>query len=57
MFGYDDEREVIGRMATDFVADESRAEVERRVASNIEGPYEIIGKRKDGKKIIIELGP
>ena len=54
MFGYERMEEVIGRPIREFVAEESRAEVERRVASNTEGTYELVGQRKDGKKILLE---
>jgi two-component system cell cycle sensor histidine kinase/response regulator CckA len=55
MFGYDRMEEVIGRPVTDFAAEESRAEVERRYANNIDGTYEVVGRRKDGKKILLEV--
>ena len=54
LFGYQRAKDVVGRPVTDFVADESRAEVEQRVNSNIEGTYELVGKRKDGTKILLE---
>jgi two-component system cell cycle sensor histidine kinase/response regulator CckA len=54
MFGYSRMDEVIGRPTTDFIAEESRADVERRVENNIEGTYELVGQRKDGKKIFLE---
>jgi PAS domain S-box-containing protein len=49
MFGYERMEEVIGRPLTDFVSDASRADVEMRLAKNIEGTYELEGQRKDGK--------
>jgi PAS domain S-box-containing protein len=55
MFGYDRMEEVIGRPVTDFAAEESRAEVERRYASSVDGTYEVVGRRKDGKKILLEV--
>jgi two-component system cell cycle sensor histidine kinase/response regulator CckA len=54
MFGYDRMEEVIGRPIADFVAAESLGEVARRVASGLEGTYELVGMRKDGKKILLE---
>jgi PAS domain S-box-containing protein len=54
MFGYERMEEVIGRSITDFVNDVSRAEVEIRTANNIEGTYELEGRRKDGKKLFLE---
>jgi two-component system cell cycle sensor histidine kinase/response regulator CckA len=54
MFGYSSTDEVIGRPGADFVSEESRTEVERRLAGNIEGSYELVGLRKDGKKILLE---
>jgi two-component system cell cycle sensor histidine kinase/response regulator CckA len=54
MFGYDRQEEMIGRPVVDFVAEESRPEVERRLAGGIEGTYELVGQRKDGRKILLE---
>jgi PAS domain S-box-containing protein len=53
MFGYTPE-EVIGRSATEFVAQESSETVQQRIAEGIEGTYEHLGKRKDGRKILVE---
>jgi two-component system, cell cycle sensor histidine kinase and response regulator CckA len=54
MFDYGRMEDVIGRALTDFVAEESRAEVKRRSEKNVEGTYELVGLRKDGKKILLE---
>ncbi|MGZ3482937.1 MAG: PAS domain S-box protein, partial [Gemmatimonadaceae bacterium] len=54
IFGYDRVEEVVSRHITDFYAEESRAEAERRIATNAEESYEFVGERKDGKKILIE---
>ena len=54
MFGYARVEEMIGHPVTDFVAEESRAEVERHLADNVEGRYELVGCRKDKKKILLE---
>jgi PAS domain S-box-containing protein len=53
MFGYDIE-ELIGRPVTDLVAEESRAEVERRNGQNVDGTYQLVGRRKDGRKLFLE---
>ena len=53
MFGYD-LHEVIGRPATDFVAEESLSDVRRRIADGLEGRYELVGKRRDGRRIPLE---
>jgi two-component system, cell cycle sensor histidine kinase and response regulator CckA len=53
MFGCTVE-EAIGRPATDFVADESLEDVRHRIAEGTEGTYELVGKRKDGRKIMLE---
>jgi PAS domain S-box-containing protein len=54
MFGYSKE-EVIGRPALDFVADESVETVRRRADYNIEGRFDAVGKRKDGRKLFLEV--
>ncbi|HEY4100449.1 MAG TPA: response regulator [Gemmatimonadales bacterium] len=54
MFGYDSVDEVIGKPVSAFVADESQAEVARRVSQEIEGSYEFVGLRKDGARIQVE---
>jgi PAS domain S-box-containing protein len=53
MFGYTPD-EVRGRPVVDFVAEESVEDVTRRIAERVDGTYELIGKRKDGKRIIVE---
>ena len=53
MFGYTVE-EVIGRQIVDFVAEESWAMVQQRVNDGVEGTYELVGKRKDGTRILLE---
>jgi two-component system cell cycle sensor histidine kinase/response regulator CckA len=53
MFGYTVE-ELLGRPLTDLVAEESREEVERRYRKNIDGTYEVLGRRKDGKQLLLE---
>src|ERR1700694_821372 len=54
MFGYERMEEVIGRPITDFIGEASRADVEMRVTNNVEGTYELEGRRKDGKKLLLE---
>lgn len=54
-FGFEHEDEVIGRRVIDFNAPESAEEVRMHVSENIEGTYEFVGKRKDGKKIALEV--
>jgi PAS domain S-box-containing protein len=54
MFGYSSVEEVIGRPITDFVAEESLADVQRRFVNNIEGTYQLVGLRKDGRRILLE---
>lgn len=53
MFGYavDD---MIGRPPMDFAAPESREVVARRIQDAVEGTYEFVGMRKDGRRIIVE---
>ena len=53
MFGYAIE-ELIGRPITDLIEPESTVEVKRRYSANVEGTYEVIGRRKDGKKLFLE---
>jgi signal transduction histidine kinase len=45
---------VIGRPVSDFVSDASRDDVEMRLTNNIEGTYELEGRRQDGKKLFLE---
>ncbi len=47
MFGYEP-GELIGRSILDLVADESRDQVVANMQSGVKGPYEAIGRRKDG---------
>ena len=54
LFGYDRLDEVIGRPATDFVALESRPEAEQRLQQKVDGVFQLVGLRRDGKKILLE---
>jgi PAS domain S-box-containing protein len=53
MFGYTLE-EVIGRRVTDFVADESLSDVRVRASQDLEGTYEVIGKHRSGRRMVLE---
>ena len=54
MLGYE-EREVVGRSVLGFVAPEHRDLVEQNVLSGFEEPYEIVGLRKDGGRVDLEV--
>ena len=54
MFGYATAEEIVGRDVSDFVAPESRAEIDRRFANNVDGTHEHVGLRKDGTRILLE---
>ncbi|MEK9142030.1 MAG: PAS domain S-box protein [Nitrospirota bacterium] len=47
MFGYG-QGELLGRSVLDLVADESREQVIANMRDGVKGPYEAIGRRKDG---------
>src|SRR5918998_1265533 len=47
--------EVVGRSALEFVAPEHRDMVSQKIASGDEEPYEIVGIRKDGTRIDLEV--
>lgn len=53
MFGYE-VIDVIGRAVADFVAEGSLVEVRRHMENQVDGSYELVGKRKDGREIILE---
>jgi two-component system, cell cycle sensor histidine kinase and response regulator CckA len=53
MFSYAED-DVIGMAILDFVAGESQELVRQRVTAGTEGTYELVGKRKDGSKILLE---
>jgi len=46
--------EMIGRQVLDFIAPESREEVAHRMGGSLEGTYDLVGQRKDGKRIQLE---
>jgi diguanylate cyclase (GGDEF)-like protein/PAS domain S-box-containing protein len=54
MFGYS-LAELVGRSALEFVAPEHRDLVRRKIASGAEEPYEVIGVRKDGTRLDLEV--
>src|ERR1700722_3130840 len=54
LFGYAPP-EMIGRSALEFTAAESRGELTRMVLSGREEPYEAIGVRKDGTRVLLEI--
>jgi len=55
MFGYDDEREVVGRSIRDFGPPQSASEVQAAVRDGRETPYEALGLRRDGTTFVGEL--
>lgn len=54
MFGYAS-AELVGRSALEFVAPEHRDMVSQKIASGSEQPYEIVGIRKDGTPLDLEV--
>ena len=54
IFGYSLD-EVIGMRSMDFVAPESVEVANQRVRDNVEGRYEMVGMRKDRRKLILEV--
>jgi two-component system, cell cycle sensor histidine kinase and response regulator CckA len=54
MFGYEP-GEVIGRPILDFVAEESLQSVRERTQAGFEGTYEVVGKKKDGSRVMLEV--
>ena len=54
MLGYSLD-DIIGRPVIDFVADESKEDVARRIARGDEGAYEYVGLRADGRHIAVEV--
>ncbi|MBA2619507.1 MAG: PAS domain S-box protein [Rubrobacter sp.] len=54
MFGYT-LAELVGRSALEFVAPEHRDLVRRKIATDDEEPYEIVGLRKDGTRLDLEV--
>jgi two-component system cell cycle sensor histidine kinase/response regulator CckA len=54
MLGFDSENEVVGQRVVDLIAPQSAEEVNERVTANIEGTYELVVRRRDGKTIVVE---
>lgn len=54
-FGYDSVEEVIGRPVSDFVDSEPIEESDRRIQRTVEGTYDVVGRKKDGSKIFLEV--
>ena len=54
MLGYD-LADILGRSALEFVAPEHRDLVQQKIASGAEEPYEIVGVRKDGTALDLEV--
>ena len=54
MFGYEP-GELLGRSILDLIADESRDAVQRNMHNGVTGPYEAVGRRKDGTTFPGEL--
>ncbi len=55
LFGYDNKDEVIGMRSTDFVTPQGKVVVEEKVSSRSETPYEVVGIRRDGTLIDLEV--
>ncbi|MBA3760326.1 MAG: PAS domain S-box protein, partial [Gemmatimonadales bacterium] len=53
MFGYSND-EVVGRPVLELIAADSVELVRQRLTQGVEGTYELVGKRKDGTKILLE---
>jgi PAS domain S-box-containing protein len=53
-FGYSDASEIIGQDATVIIAPESREETRHRLRTRFEGRYEMIGRHKSGRDIVLE---
>lgn len=54
MFGYES-GELIGRSMWDLIAEESHEYVVRKLQDGASGPYEFVGRRKDGSPILGEV--
>jgi len=46
--------DIVGRTLDQFVAPESRVEVQRLFGASVEGVFEVVGLRKDGTKVRLE---
>jgi diguanylate cyclase (GGDEF)-like protein/PAS domain S-box-containing protein len=54
MFGYAPE-EMVGRSSLEFVAPEHQDTVRRKIVSGSEEPYEVVGIRRDGRRLDLEV--
>ncbi|MBX3348916.1 MAG: PAS domain S-box protein [Nitrospira sp.] len=54
MFGYES-GELLGRSILELVADESRDQIVLNMQNGVAGPYEAVGRRKDGTTFLGEL--
>ncbi|MDF1564659.1 MAG: PAS domain S-box protein [Deltaproteobacteria bacterium] len=54
MWGYTIE-EMIGRSVLDFATEASRPIILDRIKAGLEGPYEVVGQRKDGSTFPLEI--
>ncbi|MBX3304905.1 MAG: PAS domain S-box protein [Nitrospira sp.] len=54
MFGYES-GELLGRSILELVADESRDQIVLNIQNGVAGPYEAVGRRKDGTTFLGEL--
>jgi two-component system cell cycle sensor histidine kinase/response regulator CckA len=55
MLGVDNACDAIGRSVLEFIAEESVADVRRRIDTDFEGVYEVFAKRTDGRKLRLEV--
>ena len=55
IFGYDDPSDVLGSSVLQFVAPEYVGVVQESIAEDREEPYEILGVRKDGSMLDLEI--
>jgi two-component system cell cycle sensor histidine kinase/response regulator CckA len=55
MLGVDNACDAIGRSVLEFIAEESIADVRRRIDTGFEGVYEVYAKRTDGRKLRLEV--
>jgi PAS domain S-box-containing protein len=53
IFGFQRD-DIVGRTMDQFVAPESRVEVQRLFGASVEGVFEVVGLRKDGTKVRLE---
>jgi PAS domain S-box-containing protein len=54
IFGYTTAAELAGKAVLDLVAEESTDEMRRRLSEQIEGSYDLVGKKRDGTKVWLQ---